>query len=204
MGNVSEKDQKIFFVILRLMQFLRIVHDEISLRGKRHLVKNIWPNCHSSCRALRVHLGDSVEVIDGCILGASQYIVLNGDDDIVFRKDNNSIQHSWLRLPDDSLVDPFPAGAYALSPILFPPFGLYQDVFPGSVYVAADKCPPYANTEATWKRAENIAHILAFFPNTLEDVSQQKPGELLKKMSDASVAAAADYLMSAENSLHVL
>lgn len=203
MGNVSKRDQEIFVLILRLMQFLRIVHDKISLRGKRHLVKNIWPNCHSSCRALRVHLGDCVEVVDGCVIGASQYIVSDGDDNSVFRKVDDSIQHSWLKLPDDSLVDPFPAGAYALSPILFPPFGRYQDVFPGSVYMAADKCPPYANTEATWKRAENIARILSFFPSTPEEVSQEKSNQLLKKMSGASVGAA-DYLMSAENSLHVL
>ncbi len=202
LGNISKSDQKVFVLILRLMQFLRYVHDELSHRGQGSLVENIWPNCHSSCRALRVHLGDSVEVIDGSILGARHYVVLNGDDESVFTRLDDSIQHSWLKLPDDALVDPFPAGAYAMSPILFPPFGLYQDIFPGSVYVAADKCP-YANTEEVWRRAENIARILAFFPCPPEEVSDIGLTELQQSMHKTSVVAA-DYVVSAGNCLHKL
>ena len=32
-----------------------------------------------------LHIGDSVEVIDGSILGAKHYIVLNGDDESVLQ-----------------------------------------------------------------------------------------------------------------------
>lgn len=203
LDNISKNDRNVFVLILRLMQFLRFTHDELNRQGKGDSAKNIWPNCHSSCRALRVHIGDSVEVIDGSILGARHYIVLNGDDESVFTRLDDSIQHSWLKLPDGALVDPFPAGAYAMSPILFPPFGLYHDVFPGSVYISADICPVYANTQEVWRRAENIAHVLAFFPRPQAEMYDVEVRELQQEMQKASVVAA-DYVSSSDNVLHTL
>ena len=123
---------------------------------------------------------------------------------VTYQYIDNSIQHSWLKLPDDAWVDPFPAGAYALSPLLFPPFGLYHETFPASVYIPADNIPAYANAEMNWKRAENIAHVFSYFPyKTPKEVISIKTSVLQQKLSEIAKEVAV-YIGSRKSPIQIL
>lgn len=191
LGQISKQDHAIFLTISALMKFLKFVHDRLHALKVDSLVKNIWPNCHSSCRAVHIQLGhDLVEVVDGSIAGVGKYIVLGNDQngDILYEKMEDSINHSWLRLAGGAIVDPFPAGVWAASPLLFPPIGKYQDIFPGSVYVEGKNCP-FAKTEQNWMLAENLAHVFTFCPVSYEKVKWKDEivlDEILAKAAEAA------------------
>ena len=168
LGRISCSDQRICAQIIGLMSFLCDVYDNAD-EVKRN---PFWPNCHSSCRALKIHLGDMVEVIDGFLMGYRSYLILKGDD--VAQVSNDYIEHSWLLLPDGATVDPFPAGVYATSPLIFPPFGMFQNVLPTQLYSAFDGVAPFASTDEVWARSKRIAQIFQFYPLRVDDPADDK------------------------------
>jgi hypothetical protein len=138
------------------------------------------------CRSLRIHFGDLVKVIDGHVVGMKHFEVINSGEVIHINK-GDSLQHSWLVLPDNAMVDPFPTGVYATSPLFFPPFGKYHDVFPASIYIAVDGILENAQTAEVWKKAGNIALVLSLYPedDTINGVEAQAVTdaiELVKKL----------------------
>ncbi len=170
-SKVSIRDLHTYLLIERLVNFGSNV---LALLPK-NIHDPFWPNCHSICRAIKVMLNERIEVVDGSIAGIHSYEI-NGNTDIIHRK-NGSIQHSWLTLQDNALVDPFPAGVFSRSPLLFPPFGKWQSVFPTNVYIPSSTPMTVATTPEVWEKVRNITHILSFFPGifTLAESGMHNP-----------------------------
>ena len=174
-GKISQQDKRIYFIITSLIEFLDAIYSELQDLGDAGEIalNNVWPNCHGLCRALRIHLNDLVEVVDGSLIGAREYYVVSDlKDEVIYEDIKFGIDHSWLKLRNGAVVDPFPAGVYATSPLLFPPFGEYADIFPERVYMKGENCP-YAKTEVMWNLAQNIARLLSYFPATYEELSEK-------------------------------
>ena len=159
-GYVSSRDKEVFSYVWLLLNFLSSVHKK-SDKKVRDL---IWPNCHSMCRALRIHLGELVTVVDGFITGRMQFEIIDLAGTIHHKGNDCAINHSWLLLPDEARVDPFPAGVFAMSPLLFPPFGKYVDIYPETVYVPSEGGCAWAKDDIVWERATRLAQVLAFYP----------------------------------------
>lgn len=169
-GRVSPHDAAVFELMAKVVRFMVIVYERLP-QSEREVA---WPNCHSMARALKVVFADRVTVVDGRMAGSSHYGV-SRDDTVSLLNYGKHIEHSWLRLRDGALVDVFPAGVYAFSPLLYPPHGMFHDVFPANVYLEdEDGIPEYLNgakLEYAWQRAGRIACIMSGFPHLLSDLN---------------------------------
>ncbi len=163
-GRISRSDKMIYSQITRLTRFFSKVHDEADKQRR----KLFWPNCHSICRGLKIHLGDDVEVADGLMMGYRSYVLKKeGQATLV---PHESIRHSWLMLPDGASVDPFPPGVFAFSPLLFPPFGQFCDILPKQLYLPLGQGDTgWARTDEVWNRATRIAQVLYFHEEDPDD-----------------------------------
>ncbi len=164
------------------MMFLKKIIDRLGAPAN----SIIWPNCHSACRALRIHFGDEVTIVDGHLMGRQLWEVFTLGGEETYSVIHPRINHSWLVLPDGARVDPFPAGIYSASPLLFPPFGNFEDVFPGSVYIEAETSFPETRTSRVWETATNIARVLAYFPKfeNERDMHSREGGEVIATACD--------------------
>ena len=160
-GRCSDDDLFLFSRIYSVLTFLRKVQNGLDCDIK----KRIWPNCHSLCRGLKIHFGDLLKVIDGHIVGLKHYQVIESSGG-VYTNRKDSIQHSWLVLPDKAIVDPFPAGVYATSPLLFPPFGQYHEIMPANIYIETECALKNTQTDEVWRNAGNIALVFSMDPES--------------------------------------
>lgn len=164
-GNMGPGDGDTYLLIKWLVYFGSHVQSALpeKIRGR------YWPNCHMICRALKIILGERVRVVDGYICGKSvvEFRDLGMENQMISNL-SLSIDHSWLELPSGTWIDPFPAGMWSQSPIMFVPYGRYHDVNPGKIYIESETTVKLAVLPEVWEQAERIAQLLSFYPNVFD------------------------------------
>jgi len=86
-------------------------------------------NCHSFCRALAHHVPE-VTLSDGYVIG---FELSTKDDHKTFSM--VQAEHSWLVLPKNAIMDPYPVGIMPFNPLLIPTKGDLK-CFCGNLYMA--------------------------------------------------------------------
>lgn len=80
--------------------------------------KQFYYSCHSICRALALTIPE-LTVVDGVYISLSAAPSKDAESDYWY--DNfGATTHSWLVTPDRAIIEPYPVGVIALSPLLIP------------------------------------------------------------------------------------
>ena len=119
--TVLKSDRGIF---LRINDLLWTAYEKRRAFSKRSQMK---VECHTICRALCLEITDgSIRYVDGNYVS----VVLGDEGGLIHR-----CPHSWLVTESGSIIDPYPLGRIALSPVLIATTGIYAP------YAAQHYCP---------------------------------------------------------------
>ena len=145
---ITRRDKELW---LKMMNIMNLVGNN-SLSGMAER-SDLYVNCHSICRALAI-LVPELTVIDGDFIGVKPTVIQGRTEYLIMRG-----EHSWLTTPDDAIIDPYPMGCIATTPIIMGPKGPYV-VYGKELYVPNVETTRTAIGRKVWRQTHVLVRII--------------------------------------------
>jgi len=138
--RTTQDDRDMLIRVGDLMWRARSVRAE-KMKGRERTIFE----CHSICRALVLEIGNNaIHYVDGQLVG----LEIGGDCSVKLHE----CTHTWLETKDGSIIDPYPVGIMAMSPLLITRGGIYGP-FTTTRYRPNPGVTAEVSNRLTWRKA---------------------------------------------------
>ncbi len=114
--------------------------------------------CHSICRALAIVFPEC-RVVDGKYAGIRMVAGPNEKGSDGQPVEFLGVAHSWILTQDDAIIDPYPPGRLAISPMLVVTRGIYVP-FGGNLYIPDPSVTRLVSDRNLWKESRRLAKMM--------------------------------------------